>query len=256
LFLIEPEPTPYDLRWTMFGIPIRVHPMFWLFTAILGWSTLQRGFEFLLLWILCVFVSVLVHELGHVFAGRLFGASGQIVLYTFGGLAIGSSDLSRRWQRIGVYFAGPLAGFLLCGVVVLLYFLGDPESYPPLGEAALRYMIIVNLAWGVLNLLPIWPLDGGRISRDALDGLFPQHGARVALGISFVLAAVLAINALAVYAGKTLIPFFPFGGIYMAIMFGLLALGSYQAMQMEAVRRQPWQQDRQPWEQDPDDWKR
>jgi Zn-dependent protease len=250
VFLIAPEPTPYDLRWTMFGIPIRVHPMFWLFTTILGWPSLQLGFQFLLVWILCVFVSILVHEMGHVLAGRLFGANGQIVLYSFGGLAVGSSALAGRWQRIFVYFAGPLAGFLLLGVVVGLYFLGDRENYSELAAAAIFDLIWINLIWGVLNLLPIWPLDGGQISRDLLDGLFPRSGARAALGLSFVLAALLALNAVAAEYGYTLIPFLGFlRGMFVAIFFALLALGSYQAMHIEAVRRQPW-------ERDSDDWRR
>ena len=68
---------------------------------------------YLVLWIICVFVSILIHEMGHVLMGRLFGAEGHIVLYSFGGLAIGSKRLADRWQRIAVSFAGPLAQFIL-----------------------------------------------------------------------------------------------------------------------------------------------
>jgi Zn-dependent protease len=246
VFLIEPEPTPYDLRWTMFGIPVRVHPMFWVVCLFLGWPSIELGFAYLFVWVACVFVSILVHEMGHVLAGRLFGRRGQIVLYSFGGLAVGSSDLPRRWQRVVVYFAGPGAGFLFYGLVWLV---GDPDSYPPLAGETLLDLRHINLYWGLLNLLPIWPLDGGRISYDVLDGLFPRNGRRMALTISMVVAAVLAVNALAVNAGITLIPFVNMGGIYLAILFGLLALGSYQAMQVEAARRQPWERD---W----DDWRR
>src|SRR5438105_4366565 len=112
LFL-EPERTPYDWNWRIFGIPVRVHPLFWLISVILGWDTVHEGFQYLLLWIGCVFVSILVHELGHVFMGQVFGSPGYIVLHSFGGLAVGSSALQNRWKRIAVYFAGPLAGFLL-----------------------------------------------------------------------------------------------------------------------------------------------
>ena len=60
-----------------------------------------------MLWIACVFLSILLHEFGHVWAGRGFGSDASIVLYSFGGLAVGASDQRLRWQRIIVYLAGP-----------------------------------------------------------------------------------------------------------------------------------------------------
>ena len=87
--LFEPERTQFDLNWRMFGIPVRVHPWFWLMGVILGWSAVERGVQYLVLWIVCVFVSILVHEFGHVFMGLVFGSRGHIVLYSFGGLAVG-----------------------------------------------------------------------------------------------------------------------------------------------------------------------
>src|SRR4051794_3104022 len=98
--LTEPNYTQFDLRWRMFGIPVRVHPAFWLVSAIYGWDFVQGGeLRLLLVWIACVFVSVLLHELGHVLTGMLFGSRGHIVLYSFGGLAIGSNAVRNRSQR-------------------------------------------------------------------------------------------------------------------------------------------------------------
>src|SRR6516162_9943921 len=73
IILMEPERTPYDLNFSILGIPVRVHPWFWLVTALFGSSTLNEGVSYLLLWILCVFFSILIHELGHVAAYALFG---------------------------------------------------------------------------------------------------------------------------------------------------------------------------------------
>ena len=113
----------------MFGTPVRIHPMFWFINVILGWdATMGRGgggVPSLLLWVGCVFVSILVHEFGHVLVGRLFGSHGYIVLYSMGGLAVGSNHLDRRWQRIAVSFAGPFAEFLLLGVFLALVFSRD-----------------------------------------------------------------------------------------------------------------------------------
>ncbi len=115
MFLLEPEESRYDLRWRMLRTPVRVHPMFWLVSLILGYDAfIKVGVPYLLLWVGCVFVSILLHEFGHVLMGRLFGAEGYIVLYSMGGMAIGSNVQSRRWQRILVLLAGP-------GIQLLLY---------------------------------------------------------------------------------------------------------------------------------------
>ena len=55
--------TPYDLRFRLLGIPVRIHPMFWLIMALLGWE--NRNLGAVLLWVACALVSILVHEFGH-----------------------------------------------------------------------------------------------------------------------------------------------------------------------------------------------
>lgn len=254
----EPNRTQFDLNFRLSGIDIRIHPMFWLVSAIMGWNALQLGFEYLLVWIACVFVSILIHELGHVVTGRLFGAHGHIVLYSFGGLAIGSSALGNRWQRIAVYLAGPLAGFILYGIVRLL----DPGPRSRLLEDAFWDLKQINLFWGIINLLPIWPLDGGQISRDLFGWFQPAKGVRLSLGVSLVVAGLLAfISLINTYSEQPLpivekIPYLSrLEGGFMVLLFACLAFYSYQALQVEG-RRQPWEQGRQPWEQDADYWKR
>jgi Zn-dependent protease len=226
--------------------------MFWLVSAIMGWNALQEGFAFLLAWIVCAFVSVLIHELGHVFMGRLFGSHGHIVLYSFGGLAIGSSALRNRWQRIAVYFAGPLAGFLLYGLVH--WPAGQiPDTANALLIEAIDDLVVINLFWGIINLFPVWPLDGGQISRDVLDWLLRANGIRVSLGISIVVAGLLAFIAL-VNTYSTLpelvraIPYLRLvRGGYMALLFGCLAFNSYQILQVEG-RRKPWDREWHDWD--------
>ena len=162
----EPEPTPFDLNWRMFGVHVRVHPFFWVLAAFLGWGYFNSDRVVgILMWIACVFLSILLHELGHVAAGRMFGADGRILLYSFGGLAIGSSSLRQRWQRIVVYLAGPAVQLLLAGAVYVLAFYVLPGRIPR-GQARnvvmLLFMLLeINVFWGVFNLLPITPLDGG-----------------------------------------------------------------------------------------------
>jgi Zn-dependent protease len=240
--LTEPERTQYDLQWQMFGIHVRVHPLFWIISAFLGWSTLQRGFPYLLAWIGCVFVSILIHELGHVVVGNYFGSRGHIVLYSFGGLAIGSSNLMNRWHRVAVSFAGPFAQFLL---LIPIYFLalsispsGRYRSYSPgVMEKSLEYLWWINLAWPILNLLPIWPLDGGKISRELFDWSSPRQGIRSSLILSAVIAGLLAFMEILALIGRIDLPLDMAPSPYMALFFGLFAYSSIQLLQQHQPPR-------------------
>src|SRR5581483_11494851 len=88
---VDPGYTPYDLNFSLFGISVRVSPWFWLVSAFFVWNvSIPLGLSFVFLGVACTFVSILVHELGHVLMGKLFGSHGYIVLYSFGGLAVGS----------------------------------------------------------------------------------------------------------------------------------------------------------------------
>ena len=111
----------------------------------------------------------------------------------------------------------------------------------------------INLFWGIINLFPVWPLDGGQISRDVLDWLLRANGIRVSLGISIVVAGLLAFIAL-VNTYSTLpalvraIPYLRLvRGGYMALLFGCLAFNSYQILQVEG-RRQPWDREWDDWD--------
>jgi stage IV sporulation protein FB len=248
---IEPEQrTQFDLSWRMFGIHVRVHPLFWLVACILGAGFLEAyGATFLLLWVACVFVSVLIHELGHVLMGRVFGSWGHILLYGFGGLAIGSNDLPRRWQRIAVLFAGPGAGFLLLGLVYLVewYVQPDLNLEPPARLYVMRglgMLMMINLWWGVLNLLPIYPLDGGQISWELFTAAAPRRGAQMALGLSFTLAALIALNCILGAYDRSPVPWLPVGGMYTAILFGMLAVENLMMLQqLSAPPSRPWDED-------------
>ena len=257
---LEPTPTQFDLRFRLFGTPVRVHPTFWLLAAFLGWHYLRLGFGFLVLWIACVFLSIMVHEFGHVIMGRICGQPGYIVLYSFGGLAVGDYQVRHRWQRIAILFAGPAAGFLLYGIVYLVwravlpqlgqqFFIQHPElmNFILTGISMLLWM---NLVWNVLNLIPIYPLDGGQISREMFSGLFPGMGVKLSLGLSFVLAGLGAIYSLIIYSlikqdpenGRNLI--YPsIDPVMAAVMLGILAAMSFMLLQAENNRRDPWRRE-------------
>jgi Zn-dependent protease len=274
-----PNPTPLDLHFRIFGVPVRVHPAFWILSAVLQWELLRvLGIGYLLLWVACVFVSILLHELGHVFMGRLFGSRGHIVLYSLGGLAVGSSDLARRWQRILVSLAGPGIQLLFFGLVLAFGLLFLPRllhSIPPGAVRPVRetmnFLLEINLIWAIFNLLPIWPLDGGRVSREVCQWLSPGQGVRASLVLSILTCAVLALNTVALYYEwpwslakiHPLLAWVSLGHPINALFVGLLGASNFMDLQQqrEGGPRRPWQrrdedaEDRLPWERDPDYWK-
>lgn len=236
MFLTEPAPTPYDVRFNVAGVPVRVHPFFWLM-AILLKATQNPRPDIVLIWTVAVFVSILVHELGHAALIRYFGWRPHVVLYAFGGLAVYEPTWRRTWPQIAIALAGPMAGFLLAAVVVLGILLAghavrfdvsDIFSLPirfelfrslPKLNLFLSYMLFVNFFWGLLNLLPIYPLDGGRIAQELLRHWNPADGMRQSLIISIAAAGGMAI-----------IMYVKLHDLWAAFMFGYLAFINYQVL--------------------------
>jgi Zn-dependent protease len=103
----------------IFGIPTKVEPSFLVLSLFLA---ANRGLNLLLLleWLVIVFISVLLHELGHALVARRFGLSPQITLYSMGGLTSWSevTEIAPP-KHLAISLAGPAAGFLLGGVLFL-----------------------------------------------------------------------------------------------------------------------------------------
>ena len=224
-------PTPYDLRFSLFGIPVRVHPFFWLVSLVMGWS--PHNPKLMLVWVLCVFVSILVHELGHALTAQYFGWAPHIVLYSFGGYA-SYQPSGGHWTAGGhstartilVLFAGPGAGFVLYAVVIgIAKLLVDQEmDLPYLARVAIGDMVWINLWWGLVNLLPVYPLDGGQICRAALGHWRPRDGVGISLKLSLLTAIGVALAA------------YRFDQTYAAFLFGILAFENFQALQGGRMR--------------------
>ncbi|WP_224360543.1 M50 family metallopeptidase [Hyalangium versicolor] len=151
------------LRFRVAGFPVQVHPLFLLMTLVTGttgWSSPAR----IAVWFCVVFVSVLVHELGHALMFRRYGHAASISLHGLGGTARseGGGHLTHR-QELWIALAGPLAGFLLGGLVLALdrtLHIGQAGS---LARSAVWGLLWANFGWGVFNLLPVLPLDGGHV---------------------------------------------------------------------------------------------
>jgi Zn-dependent protease len=245
----EPDRTGYDLRFRLFGFPVRVHPFFWLAMLIFGADLFNPDRpEFLLSWVAIGFVSFLVHELGHAAAFRAFGVGSHVILYALGGLAVPWEDVRGRWRRVAVALAGPAAGFVLA---VVVWASNEATHWADSALIALftyRTLLWINIVWGLVNLLPVIPLDGGRVSQEVCTHFLRTRGTRVALQLSMATAGAAAAYSLACMARlpqlmdalEQLPWWFPVGSLWTLILFGVLAYQSYQMLQQLSWSDSHW----------------
>ncbi|WP_164103356.1 site-2 protease family protein [Candidatus Laterigemmans baculatus] len=261
MLLAEPPESDYDLRFQLLGFPIRITWSFWLLALVFGYNLVQGvdnlflnaspgPLPLLVLWTAAVLVSILIHELGHAVAFRLFGIRSSIVLYHFGGLAIPSSGWrpvrsrprSQRLENIVIAVAGPVAQLLLAAAVIVgvrlagyqvlllpeyVAWIPGVRGGEPIVEAgafaAVNFVIFPSIHWAILNLAPVWPLDGGRISRELV--LMSGGTLETAHWSSVLFGGICAVLA------------FQWGQLFLAILFASLAASSYQMLSTIG----PWQ---------------
>jgi Zn-dependent protease len=173
---------------TPFGIPVRVHwSFFGLMVGVLAWGYWNFGVAALPTLGIMLFglvMSVVLHELGHALAARRYGiGTAHITLYPFGGVAAIESMPEDPDQEIVIALAGPAVNFVLAAAAGWLY-LGTDH---PLAMA----YVVTNLGMGVFNLLPAFPMDGGRVLRAVLAknmGFLPASRLAVKIGRVFAWA--------------------------------------------------------------------
>ncbi|HZV70282.1 MAG TPA: site-2 protease family protein [Saprospiraceae bacterium] len=170
---------------TISGIPVKVH---WSFGLLLLWvvfETSKGGFQPILLLlslaiVLSVFFCVILHEFGHALAARKFGVKTfDIIMTPIGGIARLERMPDGKGQEFWVAIAGPVVNFLIVGLIWISYAVFKGEVLPLFSSSfwnfeqeATSYFKIILLANGYLgafNLLPAFPMDGGRILRSLLS---------------------------------------------------------------------------------------
>jgi stage IV sporulation protein FB len=249
-----PDSTRGEWRFQLFGIAVRVQPLFWVTTVFMASNRDPGG---VLIWIAVCFLSILVHELGHVFAFKAFGQRAEVVLYSWGGLAVPKDDVRMgTFAETAVSLAGPFAGFCLAGLVVgagllagvkfhvgfhMLVIPSVTASAFHKGMEAMNYLkyyywnvllndlLFVNIFWGLVNLLPVYPLDGGRAARALFVDHDPVLGRRRALKVSIGVALAVAVLGLVTRS------------MYLVAMFGILAAGSVQMLEAEKTIFRPYE---------------
>jgi Zn-dependent protease len=176
-------------------IPVRILPSFFLVTVFINLDLATRAPQKLIAWALIVLVSVMLHELGHAIAGLAFGLEPRIDLHGMGGTTSWTTTrILSTGKRVVISLAGPAAGFLVAAVVAMARG-AQPGLLPNFVYGQLLW---VNLGWGVLNLLPMLPLDGGNVMTHLLGALTHGHGERPARIVSMVVATLATLLAASV----------------------------------------------------------
>lgn len=209
------------IRFTLFGVQVSIHPTLWLTLAFLGrafFATSVVELMSALLFIVAAFVILLAHEMGHALVGRrLGGGAPSVYLAWLGGDCTNETARMTRLQGVAMTAAGPAAS-LAVGLVtylVLCAYVGSVElgtyfsmsfalglmpaeavtNYPALAMFFFFYLIEVSCWWTLLNLLPIFPLDGGQIMQGLMKSRQQMHA--ISLAVAVVLA--LAFGALGLW---------------------------------------------------------
>lgn len=170
------------IKWS--GTVYRLHPLFVIMMAL---SAVTGYF----LELVTLFGIVIIHETGHVVAAKWYGWKvTEVQLFPFGGVAtVEEPDSAASRQEMVVALAGPLQNAFMIGIAVLMLNAGLWE------KAWADYFIRANLIIGVFNLMPVLPLDGGRIVQALLSRRYAYYRTLIAcvwlsLAISAVLLAV------------------------------------------------------------------
>ena len=156
------------------GIPVYVQPFYFVLLAFFCLNnSLQNG----LIFCACVTVSLLVHEFGHAMVAKYYRLNPTVILHGWGGLCA-----HERAEKDGhdafIIAAGPAAG-LAFGFISIATLFAIPNTFletRPILESVLFNLVMINIVWSIFNLMPLWPLDGGQLTRLGILGLpLPQR---------------------------------------------------------------------------------
>jgi Zn-dependent protease len=238
----------------LFGIPISVDISWLIILALITWTLAEAIFkpalpdasegERLLLGFvtaLAFFVCIVLHELGHALVARSRGIPIRgITLFLFGGVAELAAEPPSASSEFLMAIAGPLVSVFLSGVFFVLSLLAAGLGWATSIELIFRCLAWINLRLLVLNLLPAFPLDGGRVFRSILWGISgnlrraTRWAAAIGQGFAWLL---IAGGVVLFYWGDV------FGGIWLGLIGMFLnnaARGSYQQMVLQqALKGEP-----------------
>lgn len=240
---------------TVAGIPIRVHASFLMILAWAAWAgfsdsrgrSVGASVGFMVLFTLLLFLCVVLHELGHSLAAQAVGVKvHDITLWPIGGVARLAAMPRRPLHEFLITAAGPAVNVILAIVLaaVALIWIGPSQVLSVFttgrglgqlldartGQSLMLLLALQNVLLVVFNLIPAFPMDGGRLLRSLLAGFLPFGTAtRLASWIGQALALVLIG-----------VSFIPPGNFFLTLVGGFVFLGAWhersQVMTSESLR--------------------
>jgi Zn-dependent protease/CBS domain-containing protein len=204
----------------IFGIEFRIHVTFVLLLLFVYMSGSSQGGPAYgtraVLFISAVFACVLIHELGHSLIARRFGKEAKsITLLPIGGVATMEEMPEKPGQEIAMSIVGPFINLAIAGILYLLVGnwtgISAPNLYADSARAFFAGLISVNIMLAIFNLIPAFPMDGGRVLRGIL-----------ALRMDYGRA-----TSMAVFIGQAVSMLFIFYGIFFNWWLGLIGLFLY-----------------------------
>jgi stage IV sporulation protein FB len=181
------------------GTTIEVETSFIVLAVFFVFLNLDQrlGIEYALLWIPILLVSVLFHELAHAVTIALLGfGPSRIFLSGMGGVTV-NQRRGRPWQDLLISLAGPLASFLLAWISLQILHNVPVAHTDRMLAALLPELYRANIIWGIFNLVPVYPLDGGQSARNLLRTFVSERRAfLISIWSSMILGATIAAVAL------------------------------------------------------------
>ncbi len=195
------------MRWSfrlgaVAGTEVRVHVTFFILLAAFGWMFHAEGGAAAavggVLFILAVFGCVVLHEFGHVLTAKSFGIrTPDITLLPIGGLARMERMPEKPWQELLVALAGPAVNVVIALLLAPFYLPLPREEVQILAMPFGQRLLLANIALVLFNMIPAFPMDGGRVLRALLAMVMPYGRAtEVAATIGQFLAVLGAIFAI------------------------------------------------------------
>jgi stage IV sporulation protein FB len=190
--------------------------MYILLLVMFGYRSPLQG----LLSAVCITLSLLVHEFGHALTARRLRHDPSIMLHGFGGLTARSRS-GRDVEEAAIVAMGPAAGLALgLSVFVLWQTLARLSLISLMGSQIVYTLLYYCIVWNLLNLLPMWPLDGGQLLRLGTGRWLPaQLAARITHGVS--LAVIVGLGVLA----------YQTGWFFSLLILAMLGMQNVQALQ-------------------------
>ncbi len=215
---------------TYAGIPVKIHWTFIIIILLIAYISYSEKLDFsesisLSLYVFCLFLCVVLHEYGHALAARKYGVQTKdIILSPIGGLARLNFIPEKPKQEFIIAIAGPMVNLLIATLILIgillsgSYIIPDEESIAilmhPIGF--LQMIFVLNLVLFFFNLIPAFPMDGGRILRALLSMRLDRLKAtRIASFIGRVIAVIfIIVGATKQYYALLFIGFFVYVTAY------------------------------------------